>query len=297
VLEAAGIDEAKQFSAVATIKPADYKALTENSGVRIDTRALGNVRGDTNFAWFTPEQGFVDTAWIVKLVSEGVISRAFAAAAAAADLETPILSAERAQLAQFLPASFEVTPGDAHPDALTRSVIAAIDAAAPAAGSVAAQFRETLKTPDPVAVVRDRVKAYKDRVAGLLVDSGPIAARTGEQQRLYGLLLDRRRALVNDPLFGNARFVVLPRAGSTRPLKPHWTPSSRAKLRFVWTIRASISTCGCALSSVSISCDAVCSRSARSLMMSVLVRRSTWTLPRCDSALRVNSVCSSSARA
>ncbi len=57
------------------------------------------------------------------------------------------------------------------------------------------------------------------------------------------------------PLFGNARFVVLPRAGSTRPLKPHWTPSSRAKLRLVWTIRASISTCGCALSSVSISCD------------------------------------------
>ena len=106
VLEAAGIDEAKQFSAVATIKPADYKALIENSGVKIDTRALGNVRGDTNFAWFTPEQGFVDTAWIVKLVSEGVISRAFAAAAAAADLETPILSAERAQLAQFLPASF-----------------------------------------------------------------------------------------------------------------------------------------------------------------------------------------------
>ena len=103
-------------------------------------------------------------------MSEGVISRAFAAAAAAADLETPILSAERAQLAQFLPASFTVTPGEAHPDALTRSVIAAIDAAAPPTGSVAAQFRETLKAPDPVAVVRDRVKAYKDRIAGLLAD-------------------------------------------------------------------------------------------------------------------------------
>ena len=56
-----------------------------------------------------------------------------------------------------------------------------------------------------------------------------------------------RRAL---PLFGNARFVVLPSAGSTRPLKPHWTPSARAKFLFVWTMRASISTCGCALSSV-----------------------------------------------
>ena len=30
------------------------------------------------------------------------------------------------------------------------------------------------------------------------------------------------------PLFGNARFVVLPSAGSTRPLNPHCTPSARA---------------------------------------------------------------------
>src|SRR5689334_4359785 len=30
------------------------------------------------------------------------------------------------------------------------------------------------------------------------------------------------------PLFGNARLVVLPSDGSTRPLKPHCTPSARA---------------------------------------------------------------------
>lgn len=213
VFEAVGIDEAKQFSAIAKIKPADYKALIENSDVKIDTRALGKVRGDTNFAWFTPEQGFVDTAWIAKLVSEGIISRAFAAAAAGADLEIPILSAERARLAQFVPASFTVTPGEAHPDALTRSVIAAIDAEAPPAGSVAAQFRDTLKAPDPVAVVRDRVKVYKDRIAGLLADSVTVAARAAEQQRLYGLLLDRRRAFVNHPLFGN-----LVESGALMPL-------------------------------------------------------------------------------
>ena len=203
VLDAVGINEAKEFSAIAKIRPADYKALIENSGVKINTLALGNVRADTNFAWFTPEQGFVDTAWIAKLVSEGVVSQAFAAAAAAADLESPIFSTERARLAQFIPAFFTVTPGEAHPDALTRSVIAAIDAAAPPAGSVAAQFRNTLKAPDPIAVVRDRVKAYKDRIAGLLADSAPAAARTAEQQRLYGLLLDRRRAFVSDPVFGN----------------------------------------------------------------------------------------------
>jgi hypothetical protein len=213
VFEAVGIDEAKQFSAIAKIKPADYRALIENSGVKIDTRALGNVRGDTNFAWFTPEQGFVDTAWIAKLVSEGAISRAFAAAAAAADLEAPILSAERARLAQFVPASFTVTPNEAHPDALTRSVLAAIDAAAPPTGSLAAQFRDTLRAPDPVAVVRDRVKAYKDRIAGLLADSATVVARTAEQQRLYGLLLNRRRAFVNHPLFGN-----LVESGALMPL-------------------------------------------------------------------------------
>ena len=96
-----------------------------------------------------------------------------------------------------------MTPGEAHPDALTRSVIAAIDAAAPPAASVAARFRDTLKAPDPVALVRDQVKAYKDRIASLLADSAPTEARTAEQQRLYGLLLDRRRAFVSHPLFGN----------------------------------------------------------------------------------------------
>src|SRR5439155_26703151 len=30
------------------------------------------------------------------------------------------------------------------------------------------------------------------------------------------------------PLLGNARAVVFPSAGSTRPPKPHWTPSARA---------------------------------------------------------------------
>jgi hypothetical protein len=203
VLGELGIGEAKQFRTVGRLKPADYSTLVQNSGVRIRTRALGNVAGDTNFAWFTPEQAFVDTAWIAKLVNENVVSKAFAAAAAAADLETPIFSAERAKLLQFIPASFTVTPGEAHPDALTKAVISAIDAANPAAGTVAAQFRDTLKAPDPLAVVSAQVKAYKDRIAGLLADSAPAAARTAEQQRLYGLLLDRRKAFVNHPLFGN----------------------------------------------------------------------------------------------
>ena len=88
----------------------------------------------------------------------------------------------------------------------------------------------------------------------------------------------------SEPLFGNARPVVLPIAEFARPLKPHWMPSARAKSRVVWTMRASTSTCGCALSSVAISDCAVCRRSGRSVMMSVLVRVSTWIWPRAESA-------------
>ena len=203
VLGAFGIDDAKQFRSVARIKPADYKALIENSGVKIRTRALGTVAGDTNFAWFTPEQAFVDTAWIAKLVNENVVTKAFAAAAADADLrDADSLRGARKAAA--------VRAGVIHRDR-GRSAPGRIDArrdrrhraAAPPAGSVAAQFRDTLKAPDPVEVVRDRVKAYKERIAGLLGDASPAAARTAEQQRLYSLLLDRRRAFASHPLFGN----------------------------------------------------------------------------------------------
>ena len=50
--------------------------------------------------------------------------------------------------------------------------------------------------------------------------------------------------------------------GSTRPLKPHWMPRSRALLRLSCTMRASISTCGCGRSSVATSSAAAVSRSA-----------------------------------
>ena len=71
---------------------------------------------------------------------------------------------------------------------------------------------------------------------------------------------------------------------STRPLKPHWMPMARAKSRVVCTTRASTSTCGSGRSSVPISAGAVCSRSGRSVMMSVFVRASTWIWPRAESA-------------
>ena len=59
------------------------------------------------------------------------------------------------------------------------------------------------------------------------------------------------------PLFGNARLVVLPSAGSRRPFTPHSTPRALAKSRVVCTMRASISTCGCGRSSERTSSAAV----------------------------------------
>ncbi len=129
------------------------------------TRANGakHVPGDTHFAWFAPEQGFVATHWIEVLVENKLLSPAFVAAVAATDLETPIFSDKRASLLKFVPQSFTATPGEPHPDALTRDVIARLEAASPRTDSEA-ELLALLKAPDPVAVVRSQVAEYKGRV-------------------------------------------------------------------------------------------------------------------------------------
>ena len=203
VLGSAGVNEANEFQSVAIVQPADYKALIENSGVRITSDLTGRIRGDTHFSWFTPEQGFVASNWIATLIENGVVSKAFVAAVAAADLETPVFSKERAMLLKFVPASFTAIPGEQHPDTLTRTIIAALETSAPAPGSVAAQFLATLKATDPVAVVRSRVEQYKDRIEQRLGPNADAGTRTGELQRLFGVLIDRRKAMIEHPLFGN----------------------------------------------------------------------------------------------
>ena len=92
---------------------------------------------------------------------------------------------------------------------------------------------------------------------------------------------------VRTPVLGKARPVLVPTDGSTRPLKFHCRPSCFAKLRLSVMMRASISTCGCGRSSATINSLAACSRSARSRMISVLVRVSICTSPRGESELLV----------
>ena len=61
-------------------------------------------------------------------------------------------------------------------------------------------------------------------------------------------------------------------------------PKSREKFRFVTTMRASISTCGVAVSSSAIRPLAFSTKVGRSRMITVLVRSSMLIWPRADSA-------------
>src|SRR5262249_17852880 len=160
----------------------------------------GTFPGDTHFAWFTPELGFVATDWVDKLLEQKVIAPAFAAAALAVDLENPIFSDARASLIDAIPDSFVATPAAAHPDALPREVIARLQAANPAPGSPKAEFLALLKNPDPVQEVRVRVVAYKDRIGQQF---GNPATRQAELQRLFRVLGDHRQRFAGDKLFGS----------------------------------------------------------------------------------------------
>jgi hypothetical protein len=193
-----GLAEVTPFSSLAIIQPAEYKQLIENSGVKLRTSDNRTLRGDTHFAWFAPEPAFVANQWIDRLLQENVVTPAFVAAVLAADLETPILSVARARLLAFVPDSFSVTPGE--PNRLARDVVARLEAANPAAGSVEAEFLDTLKSPNPVDVVKAKIVAYKDRISQRL---GNQSTRNEELERLFGILIARRKAVRDHPVLGN----------------------------------------------------------------------------------------------
>ena len=184
------VQDARQFASVLAITPAEYRRLVEDFQTTI-----GGARFDTQFAWFTPEPSHIDNHLVEVLVREGVITPQFAAAVLAVDLETPVFSEPRRSLLRFVPATFRFKPRGAddvpasHPDAMTRSVIQAIRAGGtPAAGSPEATLLALLEDPDPLAKVRDLVRAYLQRERTALADSG----RAAELRRLYVRLLDRR---------------------------------------------------------------------------------------------------------
>jgi hypothetical protein len=130
------------------------------------------------------------------------LSPAFVAAAAAVDLENPVFSQRRQSLLVAIPETFVTVPDEPHPDTLTRQVIARLEVLNPAAESGAAEFLALLKSPDPVAEVRARVVAYRNRIAQRLDPNARADAREAELRRLLRLEIQRRITLREHAVFG-----------------------------------------------------------------------------------------------
>lgn len=202
--EGLGVPEAREFAKLLRIQPAEYRALVTEHKTRI-----GGESGDTNFAWFVPEASHVDNQMIDILIQRGVITREFAAAVLAVDLETPVFSASRARLLATIPQRFQFrprTPGDvpaSHPDQLTEAVISRLKSGNPTAGTAEAEFLTLLQNPDPLSELRRKTTTYVTRTKGRLSDA---QERKAELARLYKLMLQRRKdaeraipALVESP--------------------------------------------------------------------------------------------------
>ena len=82
----------------------------------------------------------------------------------------------------------------AHPDGLTKIVIASLKAANPPVGSPEAEFLALLETPKPMDALRQKVSAY---LADVRRQLGDPSKREAEISCLYQLVLDRRKAAVD----------------------------------------------------------------------------------------------------
>lgn len=189
-LNGLGITAATKFTEIAVVTANEYRDLIVNSGLRIRRNGGSSLPGDTDFAWLTPEASFIDSQWVDLLVERGAITKAFAAAVMAIDLEQPILSQSRASLLGFVPEDYRFGANPQHPDALTEAVVQSIINAAPPTGSPEAELAALLASSDPVAVLRQRAEAYRDRVANDLEPGS--ATRSTKLGELLELLNQRR---------------------------------------------------------------------------------------------------------
>jgi hypothetical protein len=194
------IAEALSFNTLAQISADEYRTLVNDDGTTIGGRS-----GDANFAWFVPAASHVDNHMIDLLVQRGVITKEFAGAAMAVDHETPVFSTKTPGLLRFIPQTFRFKPlavgaaPAAHPDRLTQAVIAALQAASPAAGTPEADFLTLLQNPNPLSALKQRVLSYRQRVQTRLDNA---TTRAAELRRLFHIAVDRRRAALNHPVLG-----------------------------------------------------------------------------------------------
>jgi murein L,D-transpeptidase YcbB/YkuD len=144
-----------------------------------------------------PEASFLDTDWVRQLDEQAIVPRAFTLAALAIDVETPILSADRAKLwsDKILPAQFTIGANGN----LIPQVVKNLTALNPAAGTPEAKFLKLLQKPETVAAtVQSQVDQYSSREKNLLGDQAKPADRSNEWIRLYKLALKRREAVLAD---------------------------------------------------------------------------------------------------
>ncbi|WP_074744117.1 hypothetical protein [Nitrosospira multiformis] len=201
--------DANRFSTF-KLSQQENKDLVEKFNLLLD-----GVRGDTHFAWFVPEPGFVENDLVDQALQLGVVTPHFVAAVLAVDLEKPVFSSARAELLKFVPDEFEFIPvprgtdpltvqRDPEKDFLTQEVISRIGQGGPDPGTNVDEFRKLLASPDAVAELEKRVKAYVERIqAALDPAANGSNGRKAELERLYGLLVERRRLMEAHPVLQN----------------------------------------------------------------------------------------------
>jgi hypothetical protein len=171
----------------------DYEHLVRQTKTSLN----GKQPGDTNFAWFGPEASFIDNDFVSQLLSQNIVPPAFVAAALAVDLETPMLSPDRAKLwsDKILPAQF--TTGAKND--LIPQVVKNLTALNPASGTPEAKFLQILRTPDTaVATLKTQIDQYVSRERNRLARTVKPEIRSQEWIRLYKRELQRREALLQD---------------------------------------------------------------------------------------------------
>ena len=77
-------------------------------------------------------------------------------------------------------------------------MVAALEGKTLAPTSPEADFLALLQSVDPLQALRARVRTYHDRIEQRLGDAG---TRKAELQHLYQAAIDRRRAVLTDPIF------------------------------------------------------------------------------------------------
>ena len=195
---------AKKFNDFAKLKQSENKALVEKFKLR-----LNGVPGDSHFAWLVPTPSFIDTEMADRLQKLGVVTPHFLAAVLAVDLEVPLFSEKRAKLVGPPAGAGRIHPAGGRDGSYRRKARPGerpVDEGSdrqdrlgkPRRGVAGRRIPALLKGPDAVKALDEKCKAYATRVETQLRNA---ATRPAELERLFAILVARRKAMLSNPLF------------------------------------------------------------------------------------------------